>query len=73
MSDAPEALAHQLPPAMPPDVIEGMRRGDAAARALNGIFGLIVSRACAASHMARSNMAACSPGRDFHLCMASPR
>jgi hypothetical protein len=36
MSDAPEAPAEQLPPAMPADVMEGMRRGDAAARALNG-------------------------------------
>ncbi|MCX7370937.1 MAG: hypothetical protein NTW56_00605 [Alphaproteobacteria bacterium] len=36
MSDAPEAPIEQLPPAMPPDVMEGMRRGDAAARALNG-------------------------------------
>ena len=36
MSDAPEAPIEQLPPAMPADVMEGMRRGDAAARALNG-------------------------------------
>ena len=36
MSDAAEAPIEQLPPAMPPDVMEGMRRGDAAARALNG-------------------------------------
>lgn len=37
MSDAPEAPAEQqLPPPMPADVMEGIRRGDAAARALNG-------------------------------------